>query len=226
MWQARAAWRWWNFYESKASPDKALVRINIDETSLCVHQGSVQGAIFKRIATTCRVEQQVDSSKRRRNVTFACSICDDARIQAILPQFIVGNEITFKAKELHSLRAASGSNFVVLRQKSAWINERLFVAMVRQIAVSLAPFMASVQPVLFFDCARLHVTGMLRIAAVFCDPIRLLRCCSPRVSKGGLLGVDHTATNDVAAATTGHTWLPFFQNCARSRLSAPPRIEI
>ena len=159
--QARSAWRWWNFYESKAPPQKTLLRINIDETSLCVHQGDVKGAIFRRTGADAPLKQRVSLGKRRRYVTFACTICDDARIQKVLPQFIVANHVTLKAKEMTTIREACRPGFVLIRQKSAWVNEKLFISMIRRIVIALAPFMDSMQPVLFFDCARLHLSGFI-----------------------------------------------------------------
>ena len=179
--QAFAAWRWWNFYESRAPEGKTLLRLNLDETSLCVYQGDVKGAVFVSRLRASTLKQHVPRAKRRRNVTLVATVCDNPSIQHLLPQFIIGNATTFKAKEIDTLRGACPSNVVLIRQKSAWNNERLFATIIRRIAASLEPFVNEMQPVLLYDSAPLHLTGAyhtrVSISYAFLVSGRVLRAC-------------------------------------------------
>ena len=169
--KACAVWRWWSRYERKCHdtvPAKRLLRLNIDETSLCVFQGDMKGTIFPRSRGARTIKQQVPRGKRRRNITFSCVVCDDAAIQQKLPQFLIGNHVTFAAKEMRPLRSQCASNFELLRERSAWSNETLFMNMLRRIRSALNPFMDDVQPVLFLDCARLHLTGTSECCVLSC----------------------------------------------------------
>ena len=103
--------------------------------------------------------QRVPRAKRRRCVTFVGLICDSPAMQRVLPQFLVGNAVTFKAREMEALRAACPDNVVLIRQKSAWNNDQLMAKIVQRLAVVLAPYMAAAQPILLFDAAPCHLNG-------------------------------------------------------------------
>ena len=160
-------WQWWNYCESKVPDGKAVLRINLDETSICLFQGDVTGTVFvPRKRQHADVVQNVPRSRRRRCLTHVALICDRPDIQVDLPQFIIGNEATFRVRDMDALRASSPRNVVLVRQKSAWNNEKLCAAIVRRLALALATHMNDLQPILIFDACRLHLTNIVLSACV------------------------------------------------------------
>jgi hypothetical protein len=101
--------------------------------------------------------QNISRAKRRCGLTHIGLICDRPDLQPVLPQVIVGNERTFKAKDLAALTAARPPNVHLVRQKSAWNNVGLMRRVVRLLAEALQPHMHEVQPILLFDACRVHL---------------------------------------------------------------------
>ena len=136
-----------------------MLKINLDETSLCVHQGGLRGTLFLPHARRRELGQRVSKGKRRTNVTLVAIICDDPCLQKYVPQFLIANERTFKAKDMAALRLAAGPNVVVLRRRSAWNNEHIMCSIVQRIRTSLEDVWQTLQPILMFEAAALHLTG-------------------------------------------------------------------
>ena len=66
--QAFAAWRWWNHYEM-LEQRKTLLRINMDESSICLHQGDGKGTIvLDRERHREDAVQRVSRRTRRRRI--------------------------------------------------------------------------------------------------------------------------------------------------------------
>ena len=114
--------------------------------------------------------QHIPRGKRRRYLTHVAFICDDAAIQKILPQFIIGNEVTFPARKMAQLRAAAPPHFTLVRQRSAWNNERLCATIIRRLGTVLGSHTGSLQPILLMDAVRLHTT---RLVLSTCEKMRI-----------------------------------------------------
>jgi hypothetical protein len=161
MAKARAVWQWYNHLEANVPAGKALLRINLDETSVCAFQGGVAGNIF---STKRRLLEPIESAslgKRRRCLTHVALICDRPDLQPLMPQYLIGNESTFLVGELAALRAACPPNVKIIRQKSAWNNSLLTARIVRELKAVLVPHMTQLQPVLLLDTAKIHLTHAL-----------------------------------------------------------------
>ena len=136
-----------------------MLRINMDETSLCLFQGTGKGTVFhqKKRDPPSEEPAQFASRKRRRTcITHVAFICDRPDLQPLLPQFLIGNHSTFLQRDLEGLRAACPSNVFLVRQKSAWNNAALQVIILRRLGAVLRPYLGSLQPILFMDACRLH----------------------------------------------------------------------
>lgn len=138
---------------------KQIVRLNLDETSVCVFQGGGAGNVFvnKRRAPV----ESVPAGKRRRCMTHVALVCDRADLQPLIPQFLIGNESTLLQKDLPALRALCPPNVRLIRQKSAWNNSKLCAKIIRELKKVLEPYMDVIQPVLVLDAARLHLAHAL-----------------------------------------------------------------
>lgn len=163
--EAFAAWQWWNYLLSEVPSGKAVLRINLDETSICLFQGAGKGAVFvdKRRrrgegepALSAEPAQDVPQAKRRCCLTHVAFVCDRHDLQPLLPQIIVGNEHTFPAGAFAALQASCPANVRLVRQKSAWNNAELCGKVVQWLAEALGPRLGDLQPVLLLDACKLH----------------------------------------------------------------------
>lgn len=162
--EAASAWQWWNFYAAQVPHDKAPLRINWDETAICLFQGGGRGSVF--LAKQDQTEQNVPLGKQRSYLTHVAFVCDDVHLQAVLPQVLIGNEKTLPAKQLAALRARLPPRFHLLREKSAWVNAELCVQIVGWLHAALAPYMGSHQPVLLLDGHSTHINRRVFTACV------------------------------------------------------------
>ena len=156
--QAAAAWQWFNYYSREVQPGKQILRINLDETSVCLFQGDRKGTVFvhkKRLREDEPV-QRIPRWKRRCCLTHIAVICDSPELQPLMPQVLVGNEATFLSSGLAALRAACPGNVRLVRQKSAWNNAGLCAWVVQLLALALRPHLHRLQPVLLLDAVRIH----------------------------------------------------------------------
>jgi hypothetical protein len=148
-------WRWWQACRSKVPDSKVLLRMNMDETSVCLYQGEGKGTVFASKGRKPPV-QKASRAKRRCCLTHVGLICDSAEFQSVMPQFIIGNEATFLVRDAAGLQAASPPNVILIRQKSAWNNSALCTQLIRVLGEALRPFLHRIQPVLLLDAVPLH----------------------------------------------------------------------
>lgn len=147
---------------------KAILRVNLDETSVCLFQGDRKGTVFvKRKRRQSEPVQKVARGKRRCCLTHVAMVCDSTEIQPKLPQVVIGNTHTFKAGAFAELQASCPPNVTLVRQKSAWNNSSLCATIIRWLGRALRPYAERYQPILILDAARLHLSsGVLRACAV------------------------------------------------------------
>lgn len=153
--KAFAAWQWLNHLQARVPAGKTLLRVNLDETPICLFQGHGSGNIFLAKSTT--TAQNVPRWTRRAYLTHVAFVCDNPEIQFVLPQVIIANERTLPASQLATVRALCAPNVRVLRAKSAWVNEHIIGQLIRWLAAALRPYVPAFQPLLLFDAAPQHL---------------------------------------------------------------------
>ena len=105
VFKAAAVWQWWNHHCAQVSDGKSILRINLDETAVCLFQGGCKGTIFTgKKRQRGEAFQRVAKGNRRCYLTHVALICDRADIQPLLPQTLIGNEHTFPARSMAALR--------------------------------------------------------------------------------------------------------------------------
>ena len=163
-------WQWWNYAVSRVPAGKEALKLNLDETSVCLFQGGAKGALMvsqRRLGDRPpELVQHASASNRRACLTHIGLICNRPDLQRVLPQVIVGNERAFSAGDWAALQAARPSNVVLARQKSAWNSAELMVRVVKLIASVLAPYTHEVQPVLLMDACKVHIAKVVLEACV------------------------------------------------------------
>ena len=86
------------FFLNSAVSGKILLRINMDETSLCLFQGHDKGNVF--IHKSAKTRRHISRVETRTHLSHVAFICDDLELQAILPQIIIANKRTITEAEL------------------------------------------------------------------------------------------------------------------------------
>jgi hypothetical protein len=81
--QATAVWQWLNYDCAQIPAGKTPLRINLDETAICLYQGEAKGTVFasKRRQRDGGVVQRVGLGKRRCYLTHIALICDRSDVQ-------------------------------------------------------------------------------------------------------------------------------------------------
>ena len=143
---------------------KQILRLNPDETSVRLYQGSNKGNVF--VTKKVRLLQEVPWWKRRCCLTHIAIICDQASIQPELPQVVVGNETAVPAALMAQLRAQAPANIVLVRQRRAWSNNELCASLMRRLGAALAAYKDRYQPVLLLDASRIHCSRAVLAACV------------------------------------------------------------
>ena len=154
--QALASWQWYNDCCSQAASDRELLRLNLDETSICLFQGSNKGNIF--VARGARALQQVPIWKRRCRLTHVAIVCDQPCIQPLLPQVVIGNEKAFPAASMAALRSQAPANVFLVRQKIAWNNQILCARIITLLGNVISGYTDRYQPILLLDASKIHCT--------------------------------------------------------------------
>ena len=147
-----------------AGGGKQILRLNLDETSVRLYQGSNKGNVF--VTNKVRLLQELPWWKRRCCLTHIAIICDQASIQPELPQVVVGNETAFPAAPMAQLRAQAPANIVLVRQRRAWSNNELCASLVRRLGAALAAYKDRYQPVLLLDASRIRCSWAVLAACV------------------------------------------------------------
>lgn len=145
-------WQWYNYLERETPAARQLLRINLDETAICLHPDAGKGNVFMTTRPIYRFERW----KTRAYVTHVAVVCDRMELQPRMPQVIVGNERTLLSRALPLLRRNAPSNVVLVRQKSAWNNATLMTRIVGLIGEAVQTHDDRYQPLLVMDVVSLH----------------------------------------------------------------------
>lgn len=157
--KATTAWQWFNHLASRIPACKCALRINMDETSVCMWQGNARGNIF--VSKRCLPTQNVPRSTCRQYMTHLAFVCDDRELQLKLPQIIICNKHTLTASMHEELKDRCPSNVTIVVGESAWVNGSVIALAVRLLAVALRPYIGTVQPILMFDACYAHLVSVV-----------------------------------------------------------------
>ena len=165
-----AVWQWWNWLLLFEEPEKPLLVVNWDETACRLHYPTGKGLCARKVSPLAKRLQQptlsVSIARKRASFTHVALICNDERIQPLLPQVVLGNEHMLTTDVLSALgEAGLPANMQVWRRKSAWVNKETMRDVVREVWKALRPYQEQRQVVLLLDTYSSH-----------CDPVFLQNC--------------------------------------------------
>ena len=135
----------------------------MDETACRLFYDGTDGILasepIARAARKGRLAQNVTRGQTRSVVSLVALLCEDSRVQAELPQYIIGNEHVLPATVVTQLRAEGAllRNVHLVRRKSAWANDALLASIARHWGRVLASRRAHQQPILLVDACNAHL---------------------------------------------------------------------
>ena len=117
-------------------------------------------------ARKTEIVQDVSRGKLRGCFTLIAMICDDASLQPLLPQILLGNEHTFPQRVLEQLRPTLAPNIHLWRRSSAWATRHTMVEVVQLLARALGTTLHHRRVMLLLDACYIHMgPGFLRACA-------------------------------------------------------------
>ena len=151
-------WQWFRFLVARVPPDKKLLLLNLDETSIRFWYQPRLGLRGRARATPAGrgAARQASRGQLRKAFTHVAVICDDAALQPQLPQVILVNERTCTNLTLQNWKPIPGCKAEVLRHKSAWINNAKFADILRRIGEALKTHAPDRQAILLMDAHSCH----------------------------------------------------------------------
>ena len=153
-----AVWQWFRFLLENVPPDRQVLLLNLDETSIRFWYEPRRG-LRTRVRDETRgpgFARQASRGQLRKAFTHVAIICDDATLQPQLPQIILVNQHTVTARSLKNWSPLPGCRAEIWRNKSAWINNEVFTSIVRHLGKVLRTYAADRQAILLMDAHTCH----------------------------------------------------------------------
>ena len=156
--KATAVWQWFHFLQGRVPHGRQVLRLNLDETSIRFWyepqkglrrpRGQVPRAGFARKASRAQL---------RKAFSHVAIICDDTSLQPHLPQVLLVNERTVSAELNRRWTSLPGCNVKLWRGKSAWINNKVFAKIIREVGKVLRARAGGAKR--FYCWMHIHVTS-------------------------------------------------------------------
>ena len=145
------------------------MRVNMDETAVKMDlrrrsPGFVKAKTKAEKKALRAVRQKMTLREKRAAVTVVAWLCDDAALQQLLPQYIVGNEHVLPASIVQDFRQGDGNVFM-LRRKSSWLTVATLVAMLKGLAAAIRSAKPDAFVLVSMDACATHLTPQVARAA-------------------------------------------------------------
>ena len=102
-------------------------------------------------------EQHASRKVLRGTITHVGIICDDPRIQPLLPQVLLTNEHLVTHADVMAVQPLLPPNVSTMRGTSSWMNTTVMCTILRVLGVALFPRGATRQPARLLDCCSSHL---------------------------------------------------------------------
>ena len=140
---------------------KRPLYINLDETFVSIAQLGARGnrVHAEQIPqnTSFFFRERLRSKYKRGGITVLGMVCDDTSCQELLPQIIICAEARFSKEVIMAVKATRPGWLHIWREKSAWLDHRLFKKVLTTLYLSLITMLHSRVVVLVCDVARPHI---------------------------------------------------------------------
>ena len=133
--QATAVWTWSNFLHDQVPEGLTALRVNFDETGIRYFQETRQGHLTEaaqRLRRTPRsLTRLVTKGECRSMMSLATFVCDDATVQAVLPQVLLVNRRLLTEEELAAARLGMPAQMQIWREDKAWTTGDVMIRLLR-----------------------------------------------------------------------------------------------
>ena len=117
-------WQTHNHCVTKAaSQGRRLIRINLDETSVCAFQEPSVGVVFDQQGRLAQQDPlRVSGGAKRLNLAYVALLAEAIDVQATLPQVIIGSHRSFLRRNFEDLWTASPHFIYLIRSEGKACN--------------------------------------------------------------------------------------------------------
>ena len=134
----------------------------MDETSVRVMQEPSAGFVASRLGElrkhVLETEQAAPLKSRRTAYSYVAFISDDPEVQAVLPQVLVASSKTLTKEAAAAVMNGREDNVFLWRRKSAWLDSKALMAILRLLSAALCDLRATHHMVLSMDACPTHCT--------------------------------------------------------------------
>ncbi len=154
-------WRWCNFLQTFAPPEKCPVHINMDETSIRLATTTQAGFLVeearRRVRAAGGLRQPTAKREMRSMITQIVFIADNEEIQPHLPTMFLFSERIVTREQFDALRLALPPKVLLLRGGKGWMTTKLMCRALRVLAEALSPYRDTHHFTVSADTYRAHL---------------------------------------------------------------------
>ena len=103
-------------------------------------------------------------------MSLVALICDNKRIQPLLPQLLLVNSASVPARIAAAAQKRLPDNVWLLPGKTAWNSHRVLIDLAQVLGRILAPVASQYQPMFIMDTARCHLVPCVAQASLRARP--------------------------------------------------------
>ena len=155
-------WTWSNFLHDRVPSGLTPLRVNFDETGIRYFQDTRQGhlteAAQRQRRTPRSLTRLVTKGETRAMMSLATFVCDDAAVQALLPQVLLVNKRLLTQQEMAAAMVGMPAQMQIWRNDKAWTTGDIMIRLLRALRAALDPVLSERKVILSADAFRAHLT--------------------------------------------------------------------
>ena len=175
--EAAAFWRWSNCVHSLAPAAKRRLLVNMDETSVRLHQSPADGHLVQSAVMQKQLPksllQDVSTGSLRGCMTLVAFVCNDPDVQRCLPQVLLASRALVSNDTEAKLKTILPENVLLWRGAKAWVTSAVMVRLMGVLHARLRRVARESQVILYMDSFRAHWTIETLLAMHRCGFV----CC-------------------------------------------------
>ena len=131
----------------------------MDETAIALVQKPTKGVVMPRAwrGRARRPRLRASLGQQRTNLTYAAFVCDDAELQPMMPQFVIGSNRSLPQRHYRALFDETPATVFLLRGENAWNTHELLVEMIDVVAAVCRAARPNAVVVFCMDMAFAHL---------------------------------------------------------------------
>ncbi len=159
----RVFYQWIEFAEARVPPNRRLVFVNFDESSVPFAFPGVRGYIAPRseaepLSLGSRTERLASNSDRG-SYTFLGFISNCPEIQQRLPRILIGKHTRLSRRLMRGAADQTVNGMEVWARPSSWVTQSLMFDILRRLFVSWMDIQHEIYPIVILDCAPQHISS-------------------------------------------------------------------